>query len=1357
MDDIYGDSSHITQEEGLLGGDDEGLLILPPIDTNNLLFSFDGGFDEFDGGFSDDEEEDINRAGIFFTSIKTTQQYELYQQVQELLPLVSGGTFNILLIVERESKQRLENAQKMEAAAKRQPQGDNQLYLLSEYTRPQFCNELSALNTDYNVPLAYEAGLLKMLNKYIPFLRLPGKVEQMRPSSLLIHFNFDCCSNGCKTFVGDYVLLTACPVCYTPRFRACILSPCDKLGSERCVHSHDLRVSYQTMQYLSIVNLFTHLARSSEFRRQINFTNLDVYGNNNGHRYISDILNGSVAKMYMETMANDFVQYRTANQDRLLRAGITSFIHIPVLITLFIDGKQIYKSKATTFVPHVLSIMNLPPPFRGICGIGSFVVSIITTSNGECLDNVEDFLLRDCIVEELLHLRRGMEVQDLVDVSVMYFVQVKLLNFSLDTLGVRDGIDIQTSLNLHGDPLCNFIKGVSRKDLSKCSYFGHRYGLPITHPLRLLGQSRISYPDGYFAPGSQETVFSLMETPKFTTPQYLDFCSIEPLLKNKPESEQAIIQAVLNGYFDFFRSKNTSLISAIDYPWYHEWSQYPLLTFLPYCFYHCGDLRDPKQFVRIDNTAHLKAAITAFQTNTNKIKLVWERRRANPGQPNNMPQKVAINGIKGLHKFARLPDFDIEDSIEWDTFHIIGNIMRDIIQLLKGEKGCSEKIRMYCQSTGTHPTLWSSANIPANSKNNKSHINSKAKKANNTSSSAAFVNTSVDTTKPPVWLVANEDQKRIDVAFENIYVPLGKANDFQIKEIFATTGYLKGVPKMRLLLNYMDFMMFCIKKAMPKAYRDLFSMLSSDCVKLLEPIVSEKEADDLYWRILETISVMEGMLPDSEAYFTRHELLHIPVAIKKLGPVKSWWTLSGERINGIVGKYVPHGGMGYNKTVFTKLMNKTSAAFMNFYHGANKDDDDEEYADSIKESYAMLSGNHTLTFSAYRYFLAKKTKNMRNAMVMNTFDILSLLEVSVCEIERQCADLQTALLTSSLYRLFYYYFWYITKGLRKKDFINNNVDVNWTWQWHTWMLDQRESSASTLFNLHSSDLSKLGTISELFAALKVNLCREDYLTIQDIKSWRIIQDYQDANIAGEKFTSRGFQCREINVSIEPSASINKNSVYNKLRLQWWHADNRNSWCKMIVGKLPDAIFLREYPDDEVEVAEKEEEVDTESRSIANQPACKKRTNVNRYVYFGLYAESSNVIETIAGHVNSFFRLPLNHDLVLKRLPMASVTCRKVVNRDRLSFVSAEDGVSFLSIRSFVPIVQIVPTRIANCGIDADDQVVSKPDKRSSGSGRNYSTKPVENICLLEMDRTRRKLMDINKFRLHDLYDNDRDD
>ena len=90
---------------------------------------------------------------------------------------------------------------------------------------------------------------------------------------------------------------------------------------------------------------------------------------------------------------------------------------------LYYDGSQLYKSKVVSFWPLLVTILNLPPKLRKMYGAGIFMVGLFQSKTGSA---VEDFLIRDFLIQDLHFLASGFEYKDVIT-NKIYFIQVSYI------------------------------------------------------------------------------------------------------------------------------------------------------------------------------------------------------------------------------------------------------------------------------------------------------------------------------------------------------------------------------------------------------------------------------------------------------------------------------------------------------------------------------------------------------------------------------------------------------------------------------------------------------------------------------------------------------------------------------------------------------------------------------------------------------------------------------------------------------------------------------------------------------------------------------------------------------------------
>ena len=186
--------------------------------------------------------------------------------------------------------------------------------------------------------------------------------------------------------------------------------------------------------------------------------------------------------------------------------------------------------------------------------------------------------------------------------------------------------------------------------------------------------------------------------------------------------------------------------------------------------------------------------------------------------------------------------------------------------------------------------------------------------------------------------------------------------------IFAATKYLKGIAIERLFVNYMHFFVFLAR--FPQPYADLLSMLSDCLCKLSEPLISRQEIESIYYRVIELLSVMEGMFPPSEAQFVRHEMAHLAKMIKAFGPLRNYRTLNTERFVEKVKDFHADGGTGFYKTQMSRTLR-----FEKLQHEKMIKLIRQRRSTATLHFVEDLNKNNQLYYSDFRYYLCKKNKD----------------------------------------------------------------------------------------------------------------------------------------------------------------------------------------------------------------------------------------------------------------------------------------------------------------------------------------------------------------------------------------------
>jgi hypothetical protein len=336
-----------------------------------------------------------------------------------------------------------------------------------------------------------------------------------------------------------------------------------------------------------------------------------------------------------------------------------------------------------------------------------------------------------------------------------------------------------------------------------------------------------------------------------------------------------------------------------------------------------------------------------------------------------------FEGVKGLYAFAKLFYADIAKHICWDPFHVIMNICSHLLGLWMNERGTSAAVRTFCKEHHMHPSLEKTST----SKNNeKPPMDAQA----SSSASAKISSDGLTDSKSkesddknklsPDWVFTPLVQTMIDIAVASIQIPTGCKQNFQVRSIFQAPGHLNGISKIHILVVLMDIINFCLfhygnigdvtsksdHDKYPLAYLFFYKILSSDICSLMSRSFTDEAIDDLLLRVMETVSLYEGMFPPCEALPVNHHLVDITAHVKVFGPIMTWWTIGGERAVGDTAKFSTTGGTKNYVTAMNRSIEEMDAMFE-----ATFDIDEKEFQRLIEgDNVNRLNSNkkHSTSF-----------------------------------------------------------------------------------------------------------------------------------------------------------------------------------------------------------------------------------------------------------------------------------------------------------------------------------------------------------------------------------------------------------
>jgi hypothetical protein len=377
---------------------------------------------------------------------------------------------------------------------------------------------------------------------------------------------------------------------------------------------------------------------------------------------IMDATDGLTFKVAMQKMIEDFKSRNLAS----------SVIPVLLVISIFYDGAQLYKSKVSDFSPLLMTIMNLPPSYRKL-GSGSFIISFSTSSSKSVTEN---FLFHDCLVKELENLGKG----KLLNINGKeYFLMVQCKLSIMDTKQLECSLRITGTNSLYGCNLCGFHGVSEKKILNKVVYETHRQFLDIKNICRARGASKMCCPSDYYLKDE-----SFGKNDKVVERKALNYAqkrSQDDHSTNR-EFELKNIKTMCCQNEDlksFHRNKERFTYEVADADGCRFNFDEVFGSTIHYT--HCCYL-EKKEFCRLTHES--------YNNNLRAFKKLSEENKT-----------VVHKGIKGFWYMLNLKYCNIATDIEYDPFHVIFNNGKYLILLMKGERGNTNANRQYAIETDT--------------------------------------------------------------------------------------------------------------------------------------------------------------------------------------------------------------------------------------------------------------------------------------------------------------------------------------------------------------------------------------------------------------------------------------------------------------------------------------------------------------------------------------------------------------------------------------------------------------------------------------------------------------------------------
>ena len=661
-------------------------------------------------------------------------------------------------------------------------------------------------------------------------------------------FWIDICSgsNNCVAYVGTYKDNIKCPECCSTRYKKCTRPKCAQLAYEKCVcdYTKNGRIAKKRQPYRSIIQLFVQLLESDSFVDLCN-TLMAIPDRAD----MVDIQQGATYKKHILQCKERFETWKCEKNEEYRR----DFININLMLSLFYDGIKVYNWKHSTFMPLIISILNLPPTYRCKFGVGQFIVGLLTVSQGSAGENV----LLHCLMEELLILNEGIEI--VTKNNKKYFLCVRLIQYLLDTPAAAKFFQYLD----RGIAGCVYCGRISGKHLEhyKTVFIGHRFLLPLDHYLRIFGQTGTCCPRNFFPTRHVNRTNSLQEDQDRNHSlqvEELEFYGNNPnsavvqwkhsVFKNKGlciDTEEHR-KNVDNFVLDQSRNKTFSWFCDMDQQIFDNYAYFLTCDLRPQCKPHNPANRF-NEFMQLCSLAEREG--------------------------------IPIQGVKGFPLISRLPYFNFQEQFCPVNCHVIANNVKEFFDNVKGSNDTA-KSKKLSEATNSFP--WYYRKKPE------------------------------DTGLLP-WNMTPANRHILDAHINCIIVPLGYSQDFQVTNPFQQTDVLNMKGKFHSGITLMELIVHWSFSPFDIAYKAYYLLFSKALMELTRKKWAIDERIEMLHELERKINVLasihEGILPLALQDFINHQMVDLCFGILLFGSTSGFNSFALERAGGIFKRWLKKGGV----------------------------------------------------------------------------------------------------------------------------------------------------------------------------------------------------------------------------------------------------------------------------------------------------------------------------------------------------------------------------------------------------------------------------------------------------------------
>jgi len=245
-------------------------------------------------------------------------------------------------------------------------------------------------------------SLLTLLDKLLPtpnklplhYSKTGNLVSDLHSPASQTVFSVQCCpcagyvyygEECCRRYFCPYQIKKFNTKINARDSETCMISrwtPCKHCSLTGYCKHEDYRVPKMLLQYRPIVSIIIELLRQGE-----NFLNILEYhypDNGRGVGIYTDVMDSNVVQEQLTEMKSVYLNKYQGKETLVRMVNLT--------IAVNYDGAQIFHKKVSDFHPLMISILNLPPSYRKILGVGMFIVSLYTLKTSKCLFSIENLV-----------------------------------------------------------------------------------------------------------------------------------------------------------------------------------------------------------------------------------------------------------------------------------------------------------------------------------------------------------------------------------------------------------------------------------------------------------------------------------------------------------------------------------------------------------------------------------------------------------------------------------------------------------------------------------------------------------------------------------------------------------------------------------------------------------------------------------------------------------------------------------------------------------------------------------------------------------------------------------------------------